>query len=161
MAWQVYSQGNVSWAAAQEEAERIKRFRETTHPDDMERAIAAGPPAVAAGAKGVPVVAVRTGGPPGKRRHGHKEDKPKRNKEDQFKPKQDKEKEKEKKGRKEKKGHKKKKGKRVSPSPEVARPKGPHKRPPSDDSSEGHRDKQPKIIAQEGRHVVIRLPRSR
>ena len=39
LAWQVYSQANVSWARAQEDAERIKRFREMTHPDDMENAI--------------------------------------------------------------------------------------------------------------------------
>lgn len=95
---------------------------------------------------------VRTEG----RTRRRKADKPKRNVEDT--PKHDKAKEKEKKGRKKKAERNKKTGKRVSPSPEVARPKGPHKRPPSDDSSEGRRDKQPKIIAQEGRHLVIRLP---
>ena len=161
LAWQVYSQGNVSWARAQEDAERIKRFREMTHPDDMENAIASGP-AGSAGSKGSPLPVavplpadVRTEG----RTRRRKEDKPKRHVEDT--PKHDKAKEKEKKGRKKKAERNKKTGKRVSPSPEVARPKGPHKRPPSDDSSEGHRDKQPKIIAQEGRHLVIRLPRSR
>ena len=40
-----------------------------------------------------------------------------------------------------KKKKKKKKTKYVSPSPEVHRPKGPHRRPPSDDSSDGHRNK--------------------
>ena len=116
LAWQVYSQGNVSWARAQEDAERIKRFREMTHPDDMENAIASGP-AGSAGSKGspLPVAAplpadVRTEG----RTRRRKEDKPKRHVEDT--PKHDKAKEKEKKGRKKKAERNKKTGKRVSPS---------------------------------------------
>ena len=157
LAWQVFSQGNFSWPAAQNEAERIKRFRELTPPDQMEHAIAAGPAALA-GSKGGdrgPVVADGAAKPA--RTSRRKEDTPKRNKENVDHAR------KERKGRKTKSEavhKKKKKVKRVSPSPEVARPKGPRKRPPSDDSSEGHRNKQPKVIAQEGRHLVIRLPRS-